>query len=728
MSVSSPARIKHTIHLLPQATSLFELESVITQLHPNRTAFTYSADAAHAVIHAGTPESTVVSWAPERWGSAEAIFNWLHQRGIRAESRRFEDGQPGPVIGQPAAERMAPARIQHTIHLLPQDTTLPELKLIASTLHPDRSAFTYSADAAHALMFAGNEFSRVVVWSGERWSGDIFAWLGERGIRFEAQRFVKPETVEGSTFIFTHWPTQHRSITQAFNVNPQNYGPILTGHDGLDIVAPFESRIFAVAEGTVYKVRDVSEDHPYGTAVYIRHRDGYRTAYAHLKEAHVRVNDRVNGGQLIGIADSTGNVWPKPEPGKPHLGSHLHLSLYLDGASERGETPQPFDLIDPAPFLRHLQAGWASPGGEMVPGWAFADSVETEGMVARVRTSFLDLRVTPGSFQERLGRVRNGTVMRLLGEKQANYYPVAVAKEAIQRVDTAVSFGMHNEDGANWMKQNNLRGWSIKAIAVGTTAQPQNMTRFENAGIQMLIRLNYGFHPQGNLPAPNAAEHQPFLDACVETMRRSEGVWGFIFGNETNNPQEFPGGVNGRPISPEEYARDYNYLWERKPPGVRLGVQAVDPYFGPGSDNREYWVRILTNLLGTDFLTVHPKTQDSNPDHIDSDAKFENDPLRWQFLHLKSYRPLLEAVPERFWHLPVIATEVNPQRHNDNRTLGWQADKGPEWVRRSAAHFRAYNNEALMPISGVIYYRFSADQWALHNQPQTLEAIKKLMG
>ncbi|MCA9945578.1 MAG: M23 family metallopeptidase [Anaerolineales bacterium] len=723
MPVSQPSRIQHTIHLLPQATTLDELDRVVTLLHPSRSAFTYSADAAQAIAHAGNSDSVVVAWAGERWN--DDIFAWLHQRGIATQARNF-DGSSVPGHTSQPGSRTAPQRIQHTIHLLPQDTTLPELKQVTTALHPARSAFTYSADAAHALMFAGDDNSKVVVWSGERWNGDIFAWLRDRGIKFEAQRFVTPETVSGSGFIFTHWPTEHKSYNQKFLMNPQNYKNPLVGHDGVDIAAPFSSKIFAVASGTVLKVRDVSEDHAYGTAVYLRHPDGYRTAYGHLKEKFVNVGDFVQGGQLIGLADSTGNVFPKPTETQPHLGSHLHLSLYLDGATLRKETPQPFDLIDPEPYLTHLEAGWATPTGDLVSGWAFASSVETAGMVARVQTGFINLRAEPGSFQKKLGRVKNGTVMRLLGNKRDNYYPVGVPAEAISRVDTAVSFGMHNEDGANWMKQNGMAGWAIHAIALGTNAAPQDMTRFEQAGIKMLVRLNYGFHPKGNQPAPDSADFQRYLDACVKTMQRSKGVWGFIFGNETNNPQEYPGGVNGTPITPQIYARAYNDLWQRKPAGVRLGVQAVDPYFGPGSDSRAYWVGVLNNILGADFLTVHPKTQDSNPNNVDSDAKFGDDPLRWQFLHLKSYQPLLDAVPERFWTLPVIATEVNPQRHNDGHTLGWQENKGAAWVRNAAAHFRAYNEEALMPVNGVIFYRFSADDWELHNKPSILEAIKKL--
>ena len=71
----------------------------------------------------------------------------------------------------------------------------------------------------------------------------------------------------------------------------------------------------------------------------------------------------------------------------------------------------------------------------------------------------------------------------------------------------------------------------------------------------------------------------------------------------------------------------------------------------------------MTALIrGMDFFTLHPKTQDNNPDNVDSDAKFSDDPLRWQYLHFKSYQPLLAALPEAYQQLPVYLTECNPQR------------------------------------------------------------------
>ena len=60
----------------------------------------------------------------------------------------------------------------------------------------------------------------------------------------------------------------------------------------------------------VFKIRRVPSDpnvegHPYGNAVYIQHRDGYRTAYAHLDSIAegIRPQTFVKGGQLLGQGD-----------------------------------------------------------------------------------------------------------------------------------------------------------------------------------------------------------------------------------------------------------------------------------------------------------------------------------------------------------------------------------------------------------------------------------------
>ncbi|MFQ5421717.1 MAG: M23 family metallopeptidase, partial [Anaerolineae bacterium] len=148
-----------------------------------------------------------------------------------------------------------------------------------------------------------------------------------------------------SSFKFQAWPTEYRVITQRFGANPQNYAQFgLPGHEGVDIRARSGSKVFAVAPGQVFRVHTTPNNHNYGIHVRIRHSDGYKTIYAHLQTALVQQGAQVQAGQLIGLADNTGNSF----------GSHLHLTLKKIGAHQGG---YPYNIIDPTPFLLPL-LGW----------------------------------------------------------------------------------------------------------------------------------------------------------------------------------------------------------------------------------------------------------------------------------------------------------------------------------------------------------------------------------
>lgn len=135
------------------------------------------------------------------------------------------------------------------------------------------------------------------------------------------------------------WPTDFYVVTQPFGANPEYYRNLgVPAHEGIDIRAPYGSNVYACADGLVYSVYSGGA---YGTQVRINHENGYRTIYAHLARSMVRVGQRVSAGELIGLADSTGNS----------TGSHLHLSLKKDGATANKETNYPFDLVDPTPLL-----------------------------------------------------------------------------------------------------------------------------------------------------------------------------------------------------------------------------------------------------------------------------------------------------------------------------------------------------------------------------------------
>ncbi|MFN2145137.1 MAG: peptidoglycan DD-metalloendopeptidase family protein [Anaerolineales bacterium] len=166
--------------------------------------------------------------------------------------------------------------------------------------------------------------------------------IGEDGGEESLPRYPKDR-------LYLFWPTDYDTVLQPFGANAELYASYgLPGHEGIDIRAPHGANVYACADGEVYLVEDGHNEHNYGIQVRIRHTTGYRTIYAHLEKALVKVGEQVKARQLIGRADSTGNS----------TGNHLHLTLKKDGASERGETDYPLDIIDPTPFFvyRHQEA------------------------------------------------------------------------------------------------------------------------------------------------------------------------------------------------------------------------------------------------------------------------------------------------------------------------------------------------------------------------------------
>jgi hypothetical protein len=221
-----------------------------------------------------------------------------------------------------------------------------------------------------------------------------------------------------SSFRFLAWPTEFRSINQYFGANPQNYAQFgLPGHEGIDIMAPHGSKVFAVAPGTVKMVYNQPTGHNYGRHVRLEHIDGYETIYAHLDSINVNVGQQVEAGALLGHADNTGNSF----------GSHLHLTLRHRGTTQ-GNWPN--GIIDPTSFLLPL-LGFVRPSGPYTNGFAYADGLTIAGNLAQANAGGINLRQTPSINGPLIDLVPAGTIMILTGEKQGAYYPIQVPTAAL---------------------------------------------------------------------------------------------------------------------------------------------------------------------------------------------------------------------------------------------------------------------------------------------------------
>ena len=89
-------------------------------------------------------------------------------------------------------------------------------------------------------------------------------------------------------------------------------------HTGLDIAAPYGTKIKAAAEGTVtwsgYKGS-------YGNLVIVNCGNGVEIYYGHCSKLYAKVGDKVKAGDVIGAVGSTGNS----------TGNHLQFEIRVNG-------------------------------------------------------------------------------------------------------------------------------------------------------------------------------------------------------------------------------------------------------------------------------------------------------------------------------------------------------------------------------------------------------------
>lgn len=130
-----------------------------------------------------------------------------------------------------------------------------------------------------------------------------------------------------------------RQLTSYFDHNYPNYGTdnqitiyngesvtscsphCYQGHSGYDWSMPENTPIYAAASGIIENL--TISNNGYGNRIIIKHPNGYRTLYAHLKASQpfaggITLGQSVEQGELIGYSGNTGNS----------SGAHLHFGVY----------------------------------------------------------------------------------------------------------------------------------------------------------------------------------------------------------------------------------------------------------------------------------------------------------------------------------------------------------------------------------------------------------------
>ncbi len=106
------------------------------------------------------------------------------------------------------------------------------------------------------------------------------------------------------------WPVDGGSVSSFFGWRNSN-----RFHDGIDIMAPKGTKVFASKSGQV--IYSDKRIRGYGNMIVIRHNEGLHTVYAHNDVNKVKKGSIVSQGDVIALVGNTGHS----------SGSHLHFEV-----------------------------------------------------------------------------------------------------------------------------------------------------------------------------------------------------------------------------------------------------------------------------------------------------------------------------------------------------------------------------------------------------------------
>jgi murein DD-endopeptidase MepM/ murein hydrolase activator NlpD len=191
-----------------------------------------------------------------------------------------------------------------------------------------------------------------------------------------------------------YYDQRGRSLRKAFLRSPLNFRRIssrfsharrhpitrrVVPHHGVDFAADWGTPVVAAADG---RVISAAWDGALGRAVRIRHANGWRTIYGHLRgfARGIRPGARVEQNQVIGYVGATGRA----------TGPHLHYTMQRDGVAIN---PLTFDNLPAEPLaeafrpnLERALAAWSPVLASVRPEGRRGSVAEAVGPPPRERT------------------------------------------------------------------------------------------------------------------------------------------------------------------------------------------------------------------------------------------------------------------------------------------------------------------------------------------------------
>ncbi len=298
------------------------------------------SDANARVVLAGRPGKNVTAEASDsqqllklsmRWPTDDdALFN-------RLVVERNEGGWTSRVetASYVATSRLASGNIQTSLFAATDEAHIPDGVAVQVA-----EIFSSDIDFRRALR-KGDRFN--VVYEALEADGEalrtgrvLSAEFVNAGKTFQAMWFQPPgKDASGAANKGSYYTLDGQSLRRAYLSSPVEFSRISSGfsmrfhpiqqkwkaHLGTDFAAATGTPARTVGDGVV---KFAGSQNGYGNVVFIRHRNGHETVYAHLSKISVRRGQGVSQGQTVGLVGSTG--WT--------TGPHLHFEFRVNGTQK----------------------------------------------------------------------------------------------------------------------------------------------------------------------------------------------------------------------------------------------------------------------------------------------------------------------------------------------------------------------------------------------------------
>ena len=214
------------------------------------------------------------------------------------------------------------ARIPDAVAIRVAEMFASEIDFRRALRKGDRFNVVYEAlEADGEPLRTGRVLSAEFVNAGKTYQAMWFQPTGQdaQGIAYKGGYY----TLDGKSLrrAYLGSPLEFTRVSSGFSMR---FHPILQkwrAHLGTDFAAPTGTPARTVGDGVV---SFAGVQGGYGNVVFIKHRNGHETVYAHLSRINVRVGQSVGQGETIGLVGATG--WA--------TGPHLHFEFRVNGVHQ----------------------------------------------------------------------------------------------------------------------------------------------------------------------------------------------------------------------------------------------------------------------------------------------------------------------------------------------------------------------------------------------------------